>query len=366
MAPLLLGLLAAYTPELPQTVSTSLAASGSATITIAGGASTIAVYVDVPGSTTVSITCSADGTNYEACSLRSLTTDVFSSSFTADGTYLGSIAGMTKVRFTAAGGTGTGSVTGQLTREASTLEGIEHGLPDDFRFIVSGRHDDHYVQMNKFGRNPDIDTAAAEDAWNNGGDYSFSTSAETWYAMSTSASDTGAITCELLNGSYVGSTVSVTLTGTTPAAFSGTWLRVNRCYNDSAAELVGTVYVARSSSATGGTPTTASDIRARLDIGYDQTEQMVYTVPDGYELYWYDWGATISGGGNATVLLQVRDEGKAWRTRGTLQIASNTGFTREYGFPQVYEPHSDLRVRVTTSANNTVVAAFGDGMLEAP
>lgn len=105
MRPLLLALLlvlpaqAAYnqTPSY-EDVSVALPAGGTATVTNTYGFACFHGYVDVPGTTTVNIECSADGATWDSCSLRSTESDVFGSDLAADGHLIGSIASTTDIR----------------------------------------------------------------------------------------------------------------------------------------------------------------------------------------------------------------------------------------------------------------------------
>jgi len=106
-------------------------------------------------------------------------------------------------------------------------------IRDFFLEVAKGNVTGHFI-VNKFGRNSDIDTAAEETIWANGGMYTFPTAAQTLDVVSSDANDTsagtGARTVEIqgLDGSYDAVTETVTMTGTTPATTTATFLRVNR------------------------------------------------------------------------------------------------------------------------------------------
>lgn len=109
------------------------------------GFGTILFYIDVPTGGAVTFQMAVDST-WESISLRSITNDIFGSVLTADGFYVGSVIGASKIRFlTSTGGSADGSVDGQFVRAVSMLEGIEFGNPPH-RFGYAPIHvDAHYT-----------------------------------------------------------------------------------------------------------------------------------------------------------------------------------------------------------------------------
>lgn len=142
-------------------------------------------------------------------------------------------------------------------------------------------------QVNKFGRNPDIDTATdPEDVWNGGGDYTgqpdHGDASETVDVYSSSADDaaagTGARTVELagLAGNWRQYTEKITLSGTTPVASVRSWRRIYRIKvltAGSGGENAGTITCEHT--------TTSANVFAVMPTNRNQTAIAAYTVPGG-------------------------------------------------------------------------------------
>lgn len=142
------------------------AAQGSAvTFVNTGGYNTITFNLTVPTGATIEFQSSFDGgTTYTRCTLRGTSSDSYTQRTSTSGPFIGSIAGMShfKIVVVIAGSGGTGTVIGQASKEVSTLEGQENPPPSDFIFDVSRGRIRTTSTNHKFGRNPDIDTAAEE------------------------------------------------------------------------------------------------------------------------------------------------------------------------------------------------------------
>ena len=216
--------------------------------------------------------------------------------------------------------------------------------------------------VNKFGRNPDIDTGTLpEDIWNGGGVYTgFPTgSTEEFQVFSSNAGDTGTLTFTYLPtiNSTAYSTASVTLRGTTQV---NTGVTGYRMHTASYATASGTTF--NLGEITVRHRTTTANIFCKMPIGGSQTNVAAYTVPAGSTAYikrlfcrvYNNTAGSVNGG------LWVRSNGGSPRLRRPFS-ASNTSHFEElaYGGIAVGEK-SDIQVRITSAStsNLDVIAGY--------
>lgn len=233
--------------------------------------------------------------------------------------------------------------------------------------------------INKFGRNPDVDTGAEQAVWNGGGLYTGhpTGAAETIEVFSDSASDTAAGTgmrtmqIDGLDENGEEQYETVVLAGLTPVATTTLWTRVFRAYGltaGSSGANVGTVTIRHT--------TTTANVFAALPVGYGQTEVAAYTVPAGYTGLLVHLYAVVRGVGGsfdreAPINLLTREYQAAgdgcWRRRrpttaattGPLQLAFEGGY--------LLPARTDIVVvSESASANNTDITAGFDLLLMTP
>lgn len=219
-----------------------------------------------------------------------------------------------------------------------------------------------YSNNTKFGANPDIDTAAAEDVWNGGGDYTgFPTgAAETVEAFSDDAADTsagtGARTLRLvgLDANFVEQTVDVTLSGVTPVVTTETWARLSRMYvltAGSGAENAGLI--------TARHTTTTANVFAAMPAGDNQTLIAATTVPANKVMIIRRVAAQLGrnqASGAADISVRAREEGSVFRKRRQYTVAVGDGIDRHYEGGMVLPEKTDVKIRVEgVTANNTAI-----------
>lgn len=230
------------------------------------------------------------------------------------------------------------------------------------------RLDPRTIGIGKFGRNPDIDTAADEDIWSQGGTYTFLTSAATLYASSSEDEDIVEVTVVGLDANGLEVTRTVNLTGHTQVALPGTWLRVYRAYNAGSVPFDGDVYIAEQDTTTDGVPDTASKIKAKIDQTAQQTLMAITTVPaivgNDEIRYGYiaDFFATAKRNGSAARVdldLFVRSPGGVFLSKSSIGLNTNVESDIYRPFERYIriDPLSDVKVRAGTTANNVDIAA---------
>ena len=236
-------------------------------------------------------------------------------------------------------------------------------------FDIPNADSGHWV--NKFGRNPDVDSGQAQDIWDYGGDgngetYSWPTSAAATTIVSDSADDaaagTGARTVQIqgLDANYGLLTQTVTLNGATPVSVPTALIRVFRMKVATAGSgetNAGNVDVKHSTT-----------ILARVTAGFGQTLMALYTIPLGKVGRLAGWHANIKVSNNGTQVFRfdARPYGGAWNCKETFELGGTAGahFYREFNGWQSFAAKTDLRIRAFGGSDNaTVVSAGFDLML---
>jgi len=132
------------------------------------GLSSISFKLTIPTGATVTFEGSFDGTTFNNVTLRRVANDGYVQTTTVSDVYIGSIIGMRifRVRVSVVG-SASGTVIGTSSSQVGTLEGIENGPPNDFDINIAEGRIQGYSLVNKFGRNPDVDTGSIpEDVFN--------------------------------------------------------------------------------------------------------------------------------------------------------------------------------------------------------
>mgnify|MGYP000479348130 FL=1 len=227
----------------------------------------------------------------------------------------------------------------------------------------------NYSIVNKFGKNPDIDTGTVpEDVWEVGGAYTgWAASAETLQVFSSSAADTsagtGARTVRItgLDQNYDSLSETVTLNGVTPVVTTGSFLRVHTA----------TVLSAGSGGVNAGTitvrqSTTTANVFIGIIVGVNQSNSSAYTIPAGYTGYMRSLhsacgtqAAVAVGGG-----IWTRPFGGVFRQRRPFYFGNSFRLSDIIYGGLVFTEKSDIIIRITEcSTNNTPVNAGYDLIL---
>ena len=226
-----------------------------------------------------------------------------------------------------------------------------------------------YSIVNKFGLNPDVDSATVpEDVWATGGVYTgWATAAETLQVVSDNAADaaagTGARTIRVtgLDANYNEQIETITLNGVTPVNGTLTFIRVH----------MATIVSAGSGGANAGTiivrqTTTTANVFLSILIGRNQSNSSAYTVPAGYTAHMRIMNAACGTAASTSIdgCIYTRAFGEPFRQRRPF-FASNS-FKMDYQIygGLIFTEKSDLIIRVLScTANNTPVNAGYDLIL---
>lgn len=223
---------------------------------------------------------------------------------------------------------------------------------DWFQQVAEGSYS-NYSSIEKFGENPEITTTTdPEDVWDGGGIYTFSSSADINKIASSDNSDTVDVQILGLDTNWAEVTQTVTLTGQTPATLSTSLIRVYRMVNIGSTDIAGTVYLALSTTTwTTGVPDTATEIRAQIVNGNNQTLMGIYTVPAGKTGYFWGGYVAMSSGGvqnqSATFTWRARAFGGVFSVKSKILTAGNgrSSWDYTYKIPVVLPEKTDVLIR---------------------
>jgi hypothetical protein len=212
--------------------------------------------------------------------------------------------------------------------------------------------------IRKFGTNPDVDIAdVPEDIWEVGDEYEFPTAARHTFIVSDDAADTSdgtggrTVTVWGLDDNYAEIRETVTLNGASQVRLSNDFRRVIRAR----------VITAGSDGVNAGNIDVlhGSTVIARISPTLGSTLLAIYTVAARFtfaRIARAFFEALMPANGTATVAIQVRPFGGAWRTEEyrALRQPGNTGLAIEYSGGIFLQPKDDVRCRVLTcSVDNT-------------
>jgi hypothetical protein len=213
----------------------------------------------------------------------------------------------------------------------------------------------HYGQkpLYKFGFNPSIATDE-ETIWDQGGVYSYLSSASVLKVSSSNNSDTSVVNIEGLDANYNQISETVTLSGQTAVNTSNSFIRVYRgkVTDD---EPSGDIYIGTGAVTTG----IPANIYAKITAGENQTLMALWSVPAGYTAYVFM--SQISSGTSQsnkflTSRLKVRPFGEVFQTK-IVQTLHNQTTETDFGIPIKVEEKSDIEVTAKTSSGTDAVSA---------
>ena len=234
-----------------------------------------------------------------------------------------------------------------------------------------------YGRVQKFGRIPTIGSSDTdEDLWDGEGAYPFLSTAAEMTISSSSADDdaagTGALTVRwfYLDADWNIQSVDITTNGQTAASTTITCIRIFRGYvltAGSGGTNAGDLW-AGTGALTNGVPAVK---HAGIKVGMGQTLMAIFSIPvdavgGGQITRWY---GTCGAGQSAyaTIALQTREYGEAWRTRRVSGIGEGGWMTDEITWGVTVGTKADIRIRALTNGVNssTIEAGFDLELLDA-
>jgi len=218
----------------------------------------------------------------------------------------------------------------------------------------------------KFGRNTSVASGVQEVIWDQSdASYTYMTSASTLYISSSNNGDDQTYEVQGLDANWGIQIVDVTLNGQTPVALSEAWIRVFRAKNLNGTNSSGDVYIADDNTVSGGVPTVATTIKAKVLIGTNQTNMAIYTIPANHKGYLADWYASLLRASGTAALaadcdLFRRSEGGVFRSTHPIGIQNTGQGIHHYAWPYPLElaAKTDIEVPAQPTASADVSAGF--------
>jgi hypothetical protein len=244
---------------------------------------------------------------------------------------------------------------------------VDHATEFDIR-VAHGDFSD-VVGFHKFGQNVSVDSAAEEDIWNVGGEYTFPANAEILDFVSSSDQDngllllTGAHTLRVfgLDASYVEIQEDITLEGEGVVSTTKEYLRAYRAFVLTAGAIgtnVGTITADN---------TVSSNVLIHINPLDGQTLLAMYTVPAGKSFLIVRLYASIGKkqATSATIHFLIRPFGMAWRRLQNVGLNSvgSTTAALVHRIPLLMSEKTDIKLRAEVSANGSDINAGFEGYL---
>jgi len=244
------------------------------------------------------------------------------------------------------------------------------GILDFYVDVAKGNVPGH-SSLNTTGKN--AATAAKDNVWSGGGAYGFfPDTARAMVAISTAGADsiggTGALTVAIagLDSNWIEQADTVTMVGTDSVDLDGVWRRVFRA----------------SVVTAGASDTNAGDISIRvagetltgafIAAGEGQTQQAIYTIPDGKTGYFVKMYMALSSNDttneNGTFQVLTRLNGSvnsAWLVNSELGLMNTGSSVYQYQYPMPDGPlveHTDIKIELS-AASDTMITQAGFELL---
>ncbi len=174
------------------------------------------------------------------------------------------------------------------------------------------------ILIRKFGFNNSVGTSF-EPIWVQSTAFTRPTASTNYQISSSNNGDVQDITINYLDANGELAEKTVTLTGQT-ALDLGFMTYAYSAFNDSAASLVGDVYIYEQTAAPSGVPTDITKIRAKIAIGDEQTQQAMMRVPSNTTGNLHFWGSNVGKNDDAIVRVLTGLSGKVMRVRDEVSL----------------------------------------------
>jgi hypothetical protein len=233
----------------------------------------------------------------------------------------------------------------------STFSMTQHGRSEPFDLQVARGQIPYHSAVGIFGYQSSVGTGAPVTVWENATEYVFPTVAAQLTIVSSSASDTSALSV-LINGldaNYNVLSEAIALNGTTNVTSVNSYLRVNSviCTNGNN---VGTITFKQ-----------GTNIVAQMNAGIGKSQNAWYTVPTGSTLYirQVDIFSSENGGGNNYSNFRVQVNNRA---TGASFVLLQASFSPTYSVNRVipfgYTQQTDIRWQVSVGTGTSAIGAI--------
>jgi hypothetical protein len=238
----------------------------------------------------------------------------------------------------------------------SSFSMTQHGRSEPFELQVSRGQIPYHTAVSVFGYQSSVGTGTPVTVWENATEYVFPSSAAYLTIVSTSASDTSALSV-LINGLDANFNLlseTIALNGTTAVTSVNSYFRVNSviCTNGNN---VGTITFKQS-----------TNIVAQINATVGKSQNAWYTVPTGYTLYIrrVDVFSNEAGGGSNYSSFRVQVNNRATGASFILLQASfSPTYTVDRVVPFGYTQQNDVRWQVSTGTGTSAIGVIVQAIL---
>jgi len=232
------------------------------------------------------------------------------------------------------------------------------GAYEPFDLQVARNQVDGHQGIEIFGYSPNIANTATGPMWEgqtqSGGLYTPPSSAAPLVLVSSSASDTSALSVRIegCGANFVALTETIALNGTTNVTTTNSFLRINAMYVTNGTN-VGTI-----------TAKISSTTYAQINAGVGQTQMSIYTVPAGYTFYlsYTQYDAAIGFTSSAYMTGQEYNKDNV---TGAITVTHQTVFVQKQETPFTAPiPHTektDLQFCVKSSSGGPLTCSMYAG-----
>jgi hypothetical protein len=212
-----------------------------------------------------------------------------------------------------------------------------------------------------FGFSNSVGSTAQGPLWEgltpSGGLYTYPSSASQLTLVSSSASDTSALSVQIqgLDANFNILNETIAMNGTTPVTTVGSFLRINGMITTNGSN-VGTI-----------TAKIDSTLYAQINAGIGSTQMSIYTVPAGYDFYLYYVQGDANIGFTSSSYLTFQEYNKD-NISGHVNVLNQSTFVQAFQFPFAcpvkHLEKTDLQFEVKASTGtNTIANIYAGGIL---
>ena len=244
----------------------------------------------------------------------------------------------------------------------STFSSItRNGAFEPFELQVARGMVDGHTPIAIFGFSTAVGSTAQGPLWEgltaSGGLYVYPSSAAPLVLVSSSASDTSALSVCIqgLDANFAPLTETIALNGTSNVTTTASFLRINR------------MYVTNGTNVGNITASISSTVYAKINAGIGETQMSIYTVPAGYTFYLYYVQADANIGFTSSSYMTYAEYNKN-NVTGSVSLLNQSTFVqslqRPFSAPIAHTEKTDLQFEVKAySGSNGIASIYAGGIL---
>jgi hypothetical protein len=224
----------------------------------------------------------------------------------------------------------------------------------------------------KFGKSAELSTGSLQTVWTVGDNETYVSTNIIDSISSSAVADTENIYIEGHTVSGTGTdqkftfvSQTVNLNGRTRVALPIPLARVSMAYNNNGVSLTGRVAVYQNTALTNGIPTDTSKIHIDIPLGLQESFKAATTFSDkDYFILTGGFGSvSFKKAGAVDFYIEIREAGKVFRQVAGISATNSSPWTVDLDPAVIIPKNCDIRVRVESGVNDTVVFTSFKGYL---